>query len=1417
MRINFRFLGLLTIVLAVVGGAVFLLHHFQTSRSAALLLSQARESRDAEELPEAIRLYGRYLAFDPHSVEARTEMGSMLVDVGQYKQAYFHLENALRSNPDDSVARKRLVDAAIGIERFSDAKTNLLDHLLKGDPENAEFLALLAVCEQSLGDFDSARQHLESANQAEPSNERYASGLAELLTERFSQPQEARLVLERLIASAPEKSVGYLVRGSWALRQASKISDSSLSDELLGEAWENAAKALELDANDPQTAILAADVAIARGQMDEARAIVSKAIETTPTAAELYVRAAQIELREESSELPAAKLQTAINWLKQGLQNTPGQRDLLWNLALCELDADNLSEVEQLAKELRARQYPEPAVRFLEAKLLISKRQWRQAATLIEQLRAQLERSDELLKQSDFLLALCYQNMGNPDQELAALRRALTIDPLWIPARQALAAALQRSGRLQDSKSELSKIASQPNPPADAVLRLARLLLIEGLNNSSTGQVDWAPLRRLLASLDQVPAAATELTILRAELFVAEGKPDESEMLLQAQIVADPKNLALRQALLALQLRSEQWEKAEASLEAAKATLPDSATLRIERARYLLLRYGKQVDVAELEQLAVPNSAWSLEEKMQIASAMAGFFRALEDYGRSQKYAQLVADSEIGKSNLAIHLLLFDLALQSGELATMGKSLEQVRTIEGRGPLWKVGEAVRLTIQADGLPESQLAEREALNAQAINILAEAAVERPAWARIPSLKGEMFDRQGRKELAIAEYLKAINLGEQSPSLISRALFLLFEQGRYGEADQVVEKLQKQETPFSTDVARVASEVSLKLDNPERALSLMKESAAQSDKQEDHTVLAQLYGINNNPVEAVKEFRTAIAIDPAAPGPWVSLVQMLCRAEKLDEARAVIEEAQAAIGTGDSANALAQCYEALKEFEVAQERYEQALAERPDDPAQLRRNAQFYLKRSQPQLAQPLLEKLAAEIAAANEVDRAWANRNLAQILGFAGDEKQFQRAQELLEANMQLKPQKSEEDLRTQAMILGARPDRQSVLKSISILEDMIRQQPKFSIADNGLLAKLYQQIGDWPRYARTMRDVMANGGLDQPLFLREHASALVGHGDLGEAQIYLDRLKARAPQEKSTNTIEAQLLFRLQKYAPLLALLDARSQDPEFLLWSAELSEVFGTALARNNAGEQALPFLDLATKLYEQVSQTVPDRKSALASFYARQGNGDKTFELLSEVQPTPDELAEIGQSALQSRKLSKSQIEQLIALVKAMFEQHPDNLNIGLCLGDLYGWIVDWKNAAETYRQVLKAHPDQFVALNNLAMVLASSQQDLAAAKAAINQAIAVMGPRDFLLDTRGVVLLALGNPQAAEQDFQASLASSQSPDRLFHLAAAYLAQGRKDEALAAFKQAKDGGVSADTLHPQELPIFERLASLP
>lgn len=1448
MRINYRFLALLVAAVLVLGGVVFVVHRYQQSRSAELLLSQARVANEEGDLNAAAEKYSQYLGLNPKSVEAKGELGILLTKVGLYSKAYFNLESALRAHPNDLELREHLVTAARGIGRFQEAKETLEDYLLPEDADNVEYLGWLADCEQNLGNFDKARDLLSKALELDPSDVRIASGLAALYARHFEQPTQADTVLDALVEAAANDPVAHLTRGGWVLERAASATDSSVRDNKLKTATEDAEKVDQLlefapEADRPrlarQAAVLSAEVALARDDMPAARAAINRSIEATeklmaedtaePTPqekaqrAQMYAMAARVELRDTSVSNRLQKLTLAMQWLERGLAEYPENTNLLWDLSLCYIDAEQFEKVQGekgTKARLAALGYPTGPLDFLEARILVAKdTNWSAAIDKLEQAQSLLPIGSGLVLQTDLLLAECHRRLENPDQEIKALLRALDTDPFLETAREALANAYLRTNRLQEAKSELAKL-SVPS----AAISLARIELVEGLKSGNPKAPQFKRVRDAInglkdEDLSEQPGVASDLAILEAELFNVQQDAVQAEQTLRENITRDPKNEALWLALVNLQLRNENFAEAAKMLNAAQAQIPDSTDLRIARARLWIARDGQQVDLDKLTELAKPAEDWEAQDKRLLRLAFAQIFLALKEHDKSLQLLQPLAESESEDSDMGGYLLMFDVAYQTEQLDLMDKSLKAVERIEGRGPLWQVGNASRLALQAQ--QQSAETPNETSNKpdtsekieEALAQLEQAAELRPSWARIPSLRGELLDRLGKTDEALEAFVKAIELGESNPQLLMRTMNLLRERNDDALSGRTLAQIKQQGTTLSGDAARLASSLSLQVEGPQQALAQLESFAKNSEAQNDHLALAYLYGLNGRLSEAKDEYRRAIELEPSEPSAWVAYVRTLCNADLLEEARRVIDDAKESIDPEELANALALCYLALNDLETAKRYAQEALERTPDAPEQIRRVAELYIQFSDPESARPLLERLAGEeFTDISSADRDWAKRTLALNDGLSGNTAVSRNAIQSVREMTSGDPHKENvENWRTLAMLLGS--ERTGLAEAIDIMEEITGNQAGFSVTDQSLLARLYLASGDSDRYSRLMRDVFSKGGLDNPLLVRQHCNQLLNTQNVVEAEFFYQRLNELEPDTINTRTLEARLLFASEQYAKLVQLLKSKSSQAEYGEWSAQLSELFAGGLADQGESDQAQQLLELARAWFEQVSEEESEFKVSLANFHARQGNGEQLVALLKAGTPTEDQLADLGQVAMQRGRMDKEGMQQFLSIVEAAFAKNPASLSLGLCVGDIYGWMLNLDKAETIYRTVLEAHPRNFVALNNLAMVLTMTPAKHSQALQAINDAIDSKGPEDYLLDTRGIVFLALNRPQEAARDFEAALNVTRSPDRLFHMAAALQAQGRTDEAREYFEQAKTDGVSAKTLHPLEVASFEKL----
>ena len=151
-------------------------------------------------------------------------------------------------------------------------------------------------------------------------------------------------------------------------------------------------------------------------------------------------------------------------------------------------------------------------------------------------------------------------------------------------------------------------------------------------------------------------------------------------------------------------------------------------------------------------------------------------------------------------------------------------------------------------------------------------------------------------------------------------------------------------------------------------------------------------------------------------------------------------------------------------------------------------------------------------------------------------------------------------------------------------------------------------------------------------------------------------------------------------------------------------------------------------------------------------------------------------------------------------------------------LHLAELYDQRGRWDDAENMYRRVLlpENEPKNIVALNNLAWLLAQQSSDPQKHQEAllrIESAVAGIGRRADLLDTRGLVHMKLGQNAAALADFREAAADMPTPAHLFHLARAITRAAIKPTPPRCSSMAQEQGLQASVLHPSEQSEYQKM----
>lgn len=1455
--------------------AVHFLHGLQLRRNASFMLEEARRARDENRLQEAIHSYGMYLTLANDDLDALEEMGYSLADLGMNRRAFDAFERLLRQDPERTGARKRLVRVLMFLGRYSDARHHL-DYLLKSSPTDGELLELLGGCQEASGEDDAAVKSYENAINHTPTHFDSYLLLANLLRQKLKHPDEANTWMERLTELNPLSAEAYVLRGGY--RKSVALTEEAAgkkegAGQWLNDAREDAGKALKLLDQAPEekkakpewaaqrvaACLLAAQCEQKKGQLDEAEKSARQGLAASNRHAPLYILLAEVDVARGSRA-------GAIAWLKKGLQAVPDHRDLLWGLANLEIDDRQIEKAKSTIEALRAIDHPAPQVEYLEGRLQYAQGFWLECVQTFERNRERLLDSPKLLRQADYLLGNCYERLGNVDQQVTAYRRAIDSDSSWIPVRQGLARALLSVGRLDEALIEYGHVMRSPYAPKSGLLDVAGLKILQNLRLNSTAR-DWDGVNKTLDEAERVLPDSVAVPILRAEALVAQNRYGEADNLLTASRQRYSGDVRIWLAQAALAQRRQQWEKADQLLRDAEQKFEDSLSLRLAQARSLVQRGGDEAN-ARLQKLAAKPHRFSAEDAQQLAIGLAVLAFQTGDPQLARDLCQQAAAK--APRNLQVRLWLFDLAVRSGDPNVIEPSLDEIRKIEGSGPLWHYGRAIYLHAQAAKTGESLLLKR------ASEHLAQARALRPGWSRLPLLAAEICERQQDQDGAIQNYVRAIELGERDLAAVRRVVTLLYERQQFLPADQVLRRLEDQQTPFSADLGKIAAEISVRLDDDQRALDMAKQVAESSTKHLDHIWFGQLLVLMGqrakdeerpekaaaNFADAEKEFRRATELGKEAPETWWNLVQFLGRMGQSEQGEAIIAEAEKNISASRVRLAVAQCYEALGRtavaekrgpqetpkpyLEEAEKRYLAAVSETPNDPEVLRALAAFYLGSGKTTpAAKPLTELTRGQLKVA-PADVLWARRNLALTLLAEGTFPKLEEARKLIEQNLETHAGEGEEnarDRRTLARIVAIYPKRERRLEAIQILEKLQREQ-RLTLEDRYLLAQLYLRENNWQKAAQqfSIAASQSEDTRETPRYIIAYADALLKHGEAQEADNWIRGLRKNFPHAFDTVDLEARSRVRRDQYTEAVAglksfleLADAQPRDPgERTRLVAARLEDFSLQLKAQGKGTEAKPIAGEAETLFRKYVEQHPERSLLLAKFLGRQGRLGEALTIAEAgwEREAPSEVADLLLALIAGSSGSAEQRGRIEKLLSAALEKErrvgqdakraEDRIPLLMVLAEFQGLQTEKKDRFDhveaAYREILQIQPGHVTALNNLAMLLAAQRNKLDEALQLIDRAIALAGPLAALLDTRAAVLIALDRTTEASTVLREAIAEEPVAVAYFREAQLHLLLGEREQAGQAWQEARRRGFRPEQLHPLERPAYEQmLKSIP
>jgi tetratricopeptide (TPR) repeat protein len=1427
--------GKLFLVLLLAGtatvGTAFAVHHFQYRRIATALLWQARQAEEQGQTARSAEYLQRYLEFQPRDLDEKARLAKLWTGDGASPRARLNAVNLMDEvvlYQDDPELRRLLVKTALEVGDYRRAR---------------EHLAKLLPWDGLLADIAQVRENVQKGKPLGVALEREDRSRGELelfwgqLQEQDKKPADAIGCYRLSVLHAPNAPTG-AIRLAYLLRRAPE-SDSNQrkknfadADKVLGDMVERNAdncdaylarwryrREFDLMAiretgprgTDIPLEIASRDVAEAMKRRPDSLDVILAAADLEKLRVRSFAEAFERPVDERRKGMAEHRVK-ALEHLQRGLdlvRKNKGTSEtmefqFLWhkgNLLLDDLDymriarrdqsslesdAEKLTEIAAVIEQVRKTHMP-AAADYMKGRLHINKLEWGLAAQLFERSLTQMSSQRDLSCQANLYLGQCYERLEEHAQMFNAFKRVTDEDPTAVPAILGKAAARWAQGQLGEALAHYMQAMQQKAVPPRACLDIARLeMQIQGPNPKP----DWTGAENALkGAAKMLEPEHLELVLLRAELALRKEDVKGAREILTAAREKVPGEAEFLTALVDIALRQKNKPRAEELLEEGKKSLPDSVALRLSFGRVFAAINDKDT-AAKILALGEGRGKFTEEDQGRLLSGLADTLFRADAHPQARAMWQALTALPKQKGDLRLRMLLFDLAMKDSDQAGMQQTLEDISKIEpANGAYNRYGEALLLIWQARN--DSTGATSDRLNKARRNLDAVLAL-RPNWSAVFLARAEIAELAGAPEQAIKDLQEARKNGDTSPSVVRKLATLLTKAGREGEAQMMLATLEKS-LLYNTELGRLAVTVALRRGEMGQAVELMRRAVREDTRDPKQLVwMAQVMIAAGKFGEAENHLRNAVERKSDSAECWVALVQFLISQKREKEALKELKRMKEKLPKEQLSLALARCQDDFGKPKEAVQAYADALEAGKDDALVVKAVAVGHLNANRSPLAEPLLRRLAKnEILGTIPGDIDWAKRNLALLLAGGTSSQRFAEALELVGLSLDDKgnlpkdlPATTNTELRrTQARVLAAQSQKQFRDHAIKLLDELSRARATSS-DDEFVLAMLFDAAGQ-PAKSRERLKKLCQPQTRSPRYLAQYAMTLLAQGkpeELTETETVIGWIEEIEKQTKSAPNRFASVELRAR-------VLEARGKGDDAIALLVHHTERDGAK----------------------------PEEMVLVVGSYSRQKRYNDAFRLCqkawTEGAVVPEALGAMSVSLLRVMNPTDAQVESMQAKIVEAIAAKPKAVVLHLHLADLYDRRGKYDLSAGEYREVLKQEPNNVVALNNLAWLLALSNKDNVEAMECINKAIGGMGRRPELLDTRGMVHLAGKDNAKALADFEEATAAAPTPARLYYQARILHEDRKTTRAREILGQAREKGLKADALHPIEQEACRKL----
>lgn len=1370
--LNTRLLVITLITAVVFGAGAYFWRGYQFRQAAGALLDRAEQLRDEEEYRQAADYLSRYVRLRPGDGAAQVLLAKTYDEAtadssnkSRAVELYAQAMGAVDREADRRPLRRRLAELELAMRNFAAAREQA-ERVLAQTPEDAtaarvKAMAMYGQYQLETLPTDEVSRVVPAVRQALDANPRdleLATLLANIYRRRTrllddsmanasatERAQQADAVVDQAVA-ANERSVESLLTRH---RYREQYELPGAEDDLLAALEKDPEHPAVLLAATRYNARLAIGLADVTGKAAQAQSRYERAIDYGRRAAEAmpgneqaYLLMADLHLAHDN---PQQALQVCHDAAAQGSQLSIRLlcRKAAALLALDQADeaeealngaAESLSQLDPRISE-SARQRLQLTYALVRARWLMQRGESAAVVELLEPLH--VAESASVAENQHYrllvLLGQAHSDLGQSREAARIFTEAAERRPGVVPVRLLAANAWEEAG--DQDRAQLERRLAQQADGFETWLLADVQRELQRQAARSTAERDWTEVDRLL-SLGADAKAQGELDEpwrlalirlsyqqLRDEQQMSGARILDRLAGLEEEYADSPE---LFQQLVPLYTDMDAPEQADQALARLKELTGGEPATVVTEARLLTVRGQHQQALAMLRDQLKDGDA---EQPPAILRALASVER---QQGRLEKAREhlLQLHSQDPESTAVVHRLAeiaLSLAARTETEESGGENKDQaswlaecrrwektLKDIEGEsGHLWRFHRARRLMQQAEQTGDARVDE-------ATQLVSDILETRPDWAPALLLQGDLLNRGGEPEEAVAAYRAAIKAGASGLNVYESLVSLLFQLGHHEEVDELLGELQQGRRQLSGRLQSLQM-VRAGMRGDETTLLELARRAVEQHPEDSQARLQLGWAIfvgGGEPAEAIEQMQAALerAKDPAQRAKAYQLAILLhLRTDQPAGARTLIERMLLDEQLPEKQRRLtaATAYQSLGDREKAADQYRQAVAAAPNDPDVQLQFARFLLQSDFQQNADQAEEILRMTLK--DHPENHAARRMLASLLAGLGGESQWAEAERLLVQGGD-ESRVVAEDRRLQALLLARRGGAENRGKAREILNQRIDQAAEPAPGDRLLLAQL--QLADGQVVAAGQQyQALAEREDAQPEHIARYAQFLFSQRQFDEAEPWLRKLEELAPERWETVALRSQWLNEKGRGEEAVELIEPLAKQR--LAEAEEPARQAALAAQIANLYRQ-LELNDQAVAWYERAVEPAEPRQEHLVRYIDLLLETEQLDEAAAQLQrleqQAPGELPTVARRARWLKATGEeSRLEPLIEqAAQQWIEQRRDEpqgeARVALTVGRLYSELDQPELAQRWYDQLRQLAPDQYAPL---AMSLARQEQ--------------------------------------------------------------------------------------------------------